>query len=118
MRVFKSANAPKISTDRFWPETSVIFGTPQHYLAAMEQADCHEISGWVWDKYKPKAPVFAELWDGDHFLTNISANQFRQNLADAGYGNGRHAFRLPTPPQIKDGQSHSIRLRRSDLASI
>ncbi len=95
---------------------------PQHYLAEIQGVSCNAISGWVWDKYKPKAPVLVELWDGDHFLTNISADQFRQDLLDAGYGNGRHAFRLPTPPQIKDGQSHSIRLRvadaRSDLASI
>ena len=94
---------------------------PQHYLAEIQGVNCNAISGWVWDKYKPKAPVLVELWDGDHFLTNISADQFRQDLLDAGYGNGRHAFRLPTPPQIKDGQSHSIRLRvadaRSDLAS-
>ena len=91
-------------------------GTPplQHYLAEIEQADCHEISGWVWDKYKPRAPVAIELWDGKDYLVTVSANQFRQDLANAGYGNGRHAFRFATPPQIKDGHSHLIRLRVAD----
>jgi membrane protein involved in D-alanine export len=86
----------------------------QHYLADIEQADCHEISGWVWDKYKPKAPVSVELWDGKQYLMTISANQFRKDLAEAGYGNGRHAFRFTTPPQLKDGNSHPIRLRVAD----
>jgi membrane protein involved in D-alanine export len=91
-------------------------GTPplQHYFAEIEQADCHEISGWVWDKYKPRAPVSVELWDGKEYLITISANQFRQDLADAGYGNGRHAFRFATPPHLKDGHSHLIRLRVAD----
>src|SRR6058998_4181276 len=86
----------------------------RHYFAEIEQADCHEISGWVWDKYKPKAPVSVELWDGKQYLMTISANQFRQDLADAGYGNGRHSFRFGTPPQLKDGHSHLIRLRVAD----
>jgi len=86
----------------------------QHYFAEIEQADCHEISGWVWDKYKPKAPVSVELWDGEEYLITISANQFRQDLVDAGYGNGRHAFRFETPPPLKDGHSHRIRLRVAD----
>src|SRR5437773_3639489 len=34
----------------------------QHYFAEIEQADCHEISGWVWDKYKPKSSVLLEVW--------------------------------------------------------
>jgi membrane protein involved in D-alanine export len=86
----------------------------QHYLAEIEQADCHEISGWVWDKYKPNASVSIELWDGDQCLMTISANQFRRDLIDAGYGNGRHGFRFDTPAQLKDGHSHPIRLRVAD----
>ena len=85
-----------------------------HYLADIEQADCSEISGWVWDRYKPKAPVSVELWDSGQYLMNISANQFRKDLVDAGYGNGRHAFRFATPSQFKDGHSHVIRLRVAD----
>jgi membrane protein involved in D-alanine export len=85
-----------------------------HYLAKFQGINCDAISGWVWNKYKPNTPVAVEVWDGEHFLATISANQFQQNLADAGYGNGQHAFRLPTPPQVKDGHSHLIRLRVAD----
>jgi hypothetical protein len=88
---------------------------PPHYVAGIQDIECNAISGWVYDNYKPTAPVPVQLWDGDHLLTTVSANQFRQELLDAGYGNGRHAFRLPTPSQLKDGQSHLVRLRVADV---
>jgi membrane protein involved in D-alanine export len=84
---------------------------PPHYLAEIQGVDCNAISGWVWDKYEPNAPVSVELWDGGHLLATISAHRFQQDLLDAGYGNGRHAFHFETPQQIKDGQSHLIRVR-------
>jgi hypothetical protein len=41
----------------------------------------------------------------------LPANRFRQDLVNAGYGNGRHAFNIPTPPQLRDHRSHVIHLR-------
>ena len=77
----------------------------------MEKADCNEISGWVWDKHHPDTEVNVDLADGKDYLLTFSASQFRQDLADAGYGNGRHAFRIPTPARFRDGQSHVLYLR-------
>ncbi|HUE41069.1 MAG TPA: D-alanyl-lipoteichoic acid biosynthesis protein DltB [Chthoniobacterales bacterium] len=82
-----------------------------HHAGEAEKADCNEISGWVWDKHRPDAEVNVDLADGKDYLLTFSANQFRQDLADAGYGNGRHAFRIPTPPRFRDGQSHVLYLR-------
>jgi membrane protein involved in D-alanine export len=81
-----------------------------HHMSKVEQADCNQISGWAWDKYQP-AQVYVDLWDGEQYLMTFPANQFRQDLAEAGYGNGRHAFRILTPPVFKDGHSHVIHLR-------
>ena len=82
-----------------------------HHDGEVEQADCNEISGWVWDRRQPDAAVSVDIADGKDYLLTFSANQFRQDLADAGYGNGRHAFRIPTPARFKDGQSHVLYLR-------
>jgi hypothetical protein len=73
--------------------------------------DCAAISGWIWDKNDIDAKIHIELWDGDQFVMTVPANQFRDDLADAGYGNGRHAFNIPTPPQLKDHRTHVIHLR-------
>ena len=85
-----------------------------HHVSEVEEADCYALSGWVWDKHKPNAQVNVDLLDGEQYLMTFPANQFRQDLADAGYGDGRHAFRILTPPVFKDGHSHAIHLRIAD----
>jgi hypothetical protein len=49
-----------------------------------------------------------DLYEGKEYVTTIDADQFRQDLRDAGYGNGQHAFRVQTPPQFKDGRPHAL----------
>jgi membrane protein involved in D-alanine export len=91
-----------------------------HHAGTVERADCEEISGWVWDKHKPDAEVSVDLYDGKQYFMTVVANEFRQDLVDARYGNGRHAFHIVTPPQLKDGRSHVIYVRvagtRTNLA--
>ena len=93
-----------------------------HHLSEVEYADCNLISGWVWDKHHPNAQVNVDLWDGKQYVTTFAANQFRQDLADAGYGNGQHAFRILTPPRLKDHHAHVVYLRiagtERDLADM
>jgi hypothetical protein len=60
-----------------------------------------------------EAEVTIELWDREQYVMSFPANQFRLDLVDAGYGNGRHAFKIPTPPQLRDQRSHVIHLRVS-----
>jgi membrane protein involved in D-alanine export len=91
-----------------------------HHTAKIERADCVLISGWAWDKFDLDAQVNVELWTDDQFVLRVPANQFREDLVDAGYGNGRHGFSVPTPAVFKDGRSHLMHLRiageKRDLA--
>ena len=82
-----------------------------HQDGEVEQADCRGIAGWVWDKHQPNQAISVDLADGKDYLLTFSADQFRQDLADAGYGNGRHSFRIPMPDRFKDGKSHILYLR-------
>jgi len=91
-----------------------------HYAAKIERADCAVISGWAWDKFDLDAKINVELWKDDEFVLRVPANEFREDLVDAGYGNGRHGFRIPMPEVFKDGRSHLMHLRiareKRDLA--
>ncbi len=87
-----------------------------HFAAKIERADCNTISGWVCDKNNLDAAVNVELWDGDMHLMTFAANEFRQDLVDAGYGNGQHAFHLVPPVQLKDGRPHVLHLRIAGIA--
>jgi hypothetical protein len=82
-----------------------------HFASKIEHADSTAISGWIWDKNDADAEVHIDLWDRDRYVMASPANQFRQDLVGAGYGNGRHAFNIPTPAQLRDQRPHVIHLR-------
>ena len=53
-----------------------------------------EIAGWVYDSSRRDEPIPVEILAGDELLASLKADGFRQDLLDAGKGNGRHAFRF------------------------
>jgi membrane protein involved in D-alanine export len=83
-------------------------GPEFNYTGVFERADCDEISGWALDKHQPDTSLTVDLYDGNEYVTTIFAEQFRKDLNRAGYGNGRHVFRMETPPQFKDGHPHTL----------
>lgn len=83
-------------------------GPEFNYAGALERADCSEISGWALDKHQPNSPLRIDLYEEKEYITAIDADQFREDLREAGYGKGRHAFRIQTPPQLKDGRAHIL----------
>jgi membrane protein involved in D-alanine export len=83
-------------------------GPEFNYTGVFERADCDEISGWALDKHRPDSPLSVDLFEQREYVTTIVADQFREDLSDVGYGNGRHAFRVQTPLQFKDGRPHEL----------
>ncbi|MFC5411934.1 putative Ig domain-containing protein [Larkinella bovis] len=74
-------------------------------------ADCGTFRGWTWDRGKPNTVQSVDILDGPTWLATIPANEFRQDLKDAGKGNGIHAFRWNIPESLKDGQVHYLSAR-------
>ena len=85
----------------------------QRYRGAHDRADAERISGWAWDSTRPDEPVDLDIYDGDTLLAKITANTFRQDLFNAGIGDGRHAFVYTPPASLKDGSTHTIRAKVS-----
>src|SRR4029434_924195 len=79
------------------------------YEGFLEMVACDSVSGWAWDASQPVAALTIDLYDGDRLVPTTSAELFRQDLWDAGKGNGRHQFIQATPSEVKNGQPHSIR---------
>jgi SAM-dependent methyltransferase len=55
------------------------------------------IQGWAWDEFDPGATVRVEVYDADRLLASVPADGPREDLREAGKGDGRHGFdcRLP-----------------------
>lgn len=73
--------------------------------------NCNGIIGWAWDRNHPDNPVKVDIFVGERLLATVTAGDFRQDLLDAGIGDGRHNFMYPVPPQLKDGKPHVIRMK-------
>jgi hypothetical protein len=76
-----------------------------------ESSNCKQLVGWAWDKSKPNDPVDLEIMDDTRVIATVTADAFRADLAKAGVGNGKHSFIFPTPPRLRDGATHVIRVR-------
>ncbi|WP_229317159.1 putative Ig domain-containing protein [Larkinella sp. C7] len=71
-------------------------------------ADCSSFRGWVWDRNQPNTAISVDILEGTSVITTLMADQLRPDLAEAGKGNGKHAFRWAIPEALKDGASHSL----------
>lgn len=81
---------------------------PPAYQITLDIVDPERIHGWAWDANNPDRPVTLVIYDGNDILATLVADDFRQDLLDAGKGNGRHAFDLPFPAELCDDREHLI----------
>jgi hypothetical protein len=87
-------------------------GGEKQDLAAVEgfldRATCKAIYGWAWDRNRPDTPLHVDIWGGQRLLGTVRADRFRQDLCDAGKGDGRVSFFFVPPGDLHDSQPHLI----------
>src|SRR5262249_10528956 len=88
-------------------------GAAPIYAGNFEGANCTQISGWAWDQNDPNSPINVAIFSDGQLIATVLAIQFRQDLVNAGIGNGYHSFIFNTPASLKDGQPHSITVKFS-----
>ncbi len=86
-------------------ETTTVTGSFEGYL---DKLDCGGIRGWVWDRNKPNTPLTVEFYTESSpgsitVLGSTLANIYRQDLKDAGKGNGSHAYNFTPPASVING---------------
>lgn len=87
------------------------------YEGYHELSDCRTISGWAWDQGAPNYSINVDLLKDGGFFTTLAANLFRQDLVNAGKGNGYHAFVYTPSSSWKDGQWHTPTVRFSGTST-
>eukprot|EP01037_Dinobryon_pediforme_P010809 gene10809-10888_t len=83
-------------------------------LGYIDHADWHEISGWGYDPTTPNDPLWLEVVVDDEPPVAFLANLARPDLLEAGYGDGRHGFRLRFPIKLDPLHAHRIVVRRRE----
>ena len=96
------------SGETFGARSPDVVVTRIHLHGMLDAADCRVIAGWASDSHDHIDKVrVAILADGTQFAL-VTANAFRQDLAQAGEGKGNNAFFLATPAFLQDGKPHEI----------
>jgi hypothetical protein len=72
------------------------------------------VEGWALQKDTPGGSLFANIFIDGQFVTSGVCSHFRQDLKQAGIGEGCHAFRIALPAEYLDGRERLIDVRIAD----
>ncbi|GAB3924999.1 hypothetical protein GCM10028804_26120 [Larkinella terrae] len=84
---------------------------PGNFEGYLGGIDCNSLRGWAWNRNKPNTAVYVEILDGPTVISTAIADDFRQDLKNAGKGNGLHGFTFVIPETLKDNALHTISVR-------
>lgn len=70
----------------------------RRFVGYIDLLDQHGVAGWAANTETPTAPLTVDVYIDDHLQATLTADLFRQDLKDAGYGDGRKGFMLALPP--------------------
>jgi hypothetical protein len=81
---------------------------PPQFEGFVDIVDCTTVHGWVRDLNAPEARVVvAIVVDGERIGTAV-ANQYRQDLAENGKGDGSHSFTFHLPVWVQNSRDHQV----------
>lgn len=92
--------------------------SPAAYAGFLDSVTCSVVRGWAWDANQPGASLSIDILDGTTLLATVAANQYRQDLANAGIGNGYHAFTWSPPGAFTTNRSLTARVSGSSYTLV
>ena len=92
-------------------------GTSPVFQGFLDAAGCGIITGWAWDATQPNAAINIDILDGTFLVATIQANLYREDIRNAGIGDGFHGFSFTTPSFLKSGTPRTIRARYTGTMS-
>lgn len=95
--------------------SAILAGRFPTYQGTFDRIDCQSLAGWAWDASEPNTPISVDIYDGWQKIATVRANQFRQDLVNAGIGNGQHGFSFNLPASLRNGQNHWVLINYSGL---
>jgi hypothetical protein len=69
------------------------------------------IEGWLFCPNEERADICLQIYVGDRLLGDCEVNRFREDLRDAGFGDGCCGFAFSLPDDLGSADFHATRLR-------
>lgn len=96
----------------FHPNSLPSYNCAPSYQGYHDYGSCSVTGGWARDGNPLNPPVSVDIYkDGVLQVAQLPANRFRQDLLNAGIGNGYNGFEYSIPAAWKDGQPHAIQVK-------
>ncbi len=85
--------------------------TFHNFIGALDICGPLWIAGWILDKNNPNLSLEIIIIADENIIYQGLADNLRQDLFDAGLGNGKYGFNVQVPFSLYDGLNHSIEVR-------
>jgi hypothetical protein len=76
-------------------------------------AGAWKIEGWAQDPAHPELPVLLEVLLEDQVIGTVLACDFRKDLLNSGFGQGRCSFVFSSPKKLRPEAAGTLRIRRA-----
>ncbi len=81
---------------------------PARYAGHVDSIENGFVRGWARDESAPGTRTEIDVFMGDRELGSTTADRYREDLSQAGMGDGRHAFVYSLPAEARDAPSTAI----------
>jgi GT2 family glycosyltransferase len=83
-------------------------GTAERIIGFIDLLAADHVVGWVCDLSQPSKPVAFRVVIDEKYSQSISADIYRGDVLEAGYGCTNVGFHCSIPPRFQDGQPHVV----------
>jgi hypothetical protein len=81
------------------------------YEGYVDQINCRTINGWAYDAVVPNTSINVDVYRNGAKTATVPANIYRQDLVNAGKGNGYHGFNYTPSSSWRNGQWQTAGVR-------
>jgi len=108
--IYLATGEANSSMNTGWQEMGAWTTAPASYQGSLDVVSCSTVAGWAENASQIDSALTVDFYVDGASAPAFSAlaNQFRQDLLNAGIGTGYYAFNLVTPAALQDGNTHSV----------
>jgi GT2 family glycosyltransferase len=99
------------------PKTLQAAAAKREIRGSVDQCDATGVSGWV-ANYTSGERLQVEIFADGVPVLRIVADAYREDLATAGIGDGKHGFKTSLPQNLYDGRAHTIEIREVSTGTL
>ena len=89
-------------------QVKTVEATVPEYQGHVDRMENGSIVGWAISTRRPDARIEVRVMVDGALAAAVVADEYRADLKEHGYGDGRHGFAVSLPPRLVDGREHLI----------